>query len=132
VAPTAVNRCRDYLRICRTALTSQLALMSEANDAKGVIAVTAQLTRTLEVIAKTTGELTSMSNNIINVNTTSNVALLAEHPMFVKLQAAILTALAPHPDARRDVIAALNALDDGPLQAPALPSPKVIDHEEER
>jgi hypothetical protein len=122
----------DYLKICRTSLLTQLAVMNEAGDAKGVIGVTAQLTRTLEAIAKVTGELSTLANNTININTTNNVAVLSEHPMFVRLQAAILNALAAHPEARRDVIAALNALDDGPLQAPALPAPKVIDHEEDR
>jgi hypothetical protein len=124
----------DYLKLCRTSLLAQLAVMNEAGVAKGVVAVTAQLTRTLEAIARVTGELSTLANNTININTTNNVAVLSEHPMFVRLQSAILTALAPHPDARRDVIAALNALDDSPLQAPSLPASKVIDHvsEEER
>jgi hypothetical protein len=116
----------DYLKICRTSLLTQLAVMNEAGDPKGVVAVTAQLTRTLEAIARVTGELSTLANNTININTTNNVAVLSEHPMFVRLQAAILTALAPHPDARRDVIAALNELDGE--RAPALPEPKVIDH----
>jgi hypothetical protein len=122
----------DYLKLCRTSLLAQLAVMNEAGDAKGVIGVTAQLTRTLEAIARVTGELSTLANNTINISTTNNVAVLSEHPMFVRLQAAILTALAPHPEARRDVIAALNALDDNPSQAPSLPAPKVIDHEEDR
>ena len=124
----------DYLKICRTSLVAQLATMSEAGDARGVVAVTAQLTRTLEAIAKVTGELSTLANNTININTTNNVAVLAEHPMFVKLQVAILKALAPHPDARRDVIAALNELDGSEPRAvsvaPGAISAKVIDHDE--
>jgi hypothetical protein len=62
------------------------------------------MTRTLEAIARV-GELSTQANNTINISTTNNVAVLTEHPMFVWLQAAILTGLTPHPEARRDVIA---------------------------
>jgi hypothetical protein len=119
----------DYLKICRTSLLTQLSVLNEAGDSRGVALVTGQLTRTLEAIARVTGELSTLANNTINIHTTNNVALLTEHPMFIRLQAAILKALAPHPDARRDVIAALNEIDGAPANTvTALPAPKVIDH----
>jgi hypothetical protein len=119
----------DYLKLCRTSLLAQLAVMSEAGDAKGVVAVTAQLTRTLEAIARVTGELSALAANTINISTTNNVALLAEHPMFVKLQATILRALANHPEARADVVKALREMDEPTAIAkqPALPAPEIID-----
>src|SRR5258706_8655389 len=47
----------DYLRLCRTVLTGQLAAMTEARDGRGAAYVARQLTRTLEAIAGVTGEI---------------------------------------------------------------------------
>jgi hypothetical protein len=117
----------DHLRMIRTVLTGQLAAMTEAGDGRGAAYVAGRLTATLETIARVTGELGSMAQSI---NITNNVAVLAEHPAFLKVQATMLRALAAFPDARASVVAALRELDqDG---APAdLPSPamgRVIEH----
>jgi hypothetical protein len=117
----------DYLRLCRTVLTAQLTAMSEAGDGRGAALVAGQLTRTCEAIARVTGELGELARS-----TTYNI--LSEHPAWLRIQGALLNALAPFPEARAAVVAALDALDE---TAPATVSEapraiaKVIEHDEE-
>jgi hypothetical protein len=115
----------DYLKICRGALLAQLASMQVAGDSRNVAYVTGQLVRTLETIAKVSGELGALAQTTYNI-TTNNVAVLSEHPAFAKLQATLLRALAPHPGARADVVAALRQLDEN--NAPAATPAKVVEH----
>jgi hypothetical protein len=114
----------DYLRLCRTVLTGQLAAMSEAGDGKGAAYVAGQLTRTLETIAKVTGEIGELARSTININ--GNVSILTDSQVFARVQATMLRALAPFPDARGAVVLALRGLDEENAQAPA--AAKVIEH----
>src|SRR4029077_1990278 len=88
----------DYLRLCRTVLVGQLATMSEAGDARGAAFVANSLTKTLEAIARVTGEIGELARSTINI--TGNVSILTDSPAFAKVQATMLRALAPSPDAR--------------------------------
>jgi hypothetical protein len=112
----------DYLRMCRTVLAGQLASMTEAADARGAAYVAGQLTRTLEAIARVTGEIGELARSTININ--GNVSILTDSPAFARVQATMLRALAPFPDARGAVVLALRGLDEENAQAPA----KVINH----
>jgi hypothetical protein len=113
----------DYLKMVRSSLVAQLAIMNEAGDARGAGYIAGQLTKTLETMARVTGELGDLARSVtINNN---NVQIL-NHPGFAQVQATLLRALAPYPDARAAVVAALRGLDDG--NAPASPTMKVIDH----
>lgn len=94
----------DYLRLCRTVLTGQLAAMTEAGDGRGAAYVAGQLTRTLEAIARVTGEIGELARSTININ--GNVSILTDSPAFAKVQATMLRALAPFPDARGAVVMA--------------------------
>jgi hypothetical protein len=114
----------DYLRLCRTVLTGQLAAMAEAGDARGAAFVAGQLTRTLEAIARVTGEIGELARSTININ--GNISILTDSPAFARVQATMLRALARHPDARRDVVLALRQLDDETAQATA--PAKTIEH----
>jgi hypothetical protein len=114
----------DYLRLCRTVLVGQLAAMTEAGDGRGAAHVAAQLTRTLETIAKVTGEMGELARSTISI-TNNNVAIM-NSPQFATLQATMLRALAPYPDARGAVVLALRDLDMAP--APVATAMKVIDH----
>jgi hypothetical protein len=113
----------DHLRMIRTVLTGQLAAMTEAGDGRGAAYVAGRLTATLETIARVTGELGSMAQAI---NVTNNLTVLAEHPAFLRIQGTMLRALAPFPDARGAVVAALREFDEDNARVP-LPA-KVIDH----
>jgi hypothetical protein len=117
----------DYLRMCRTALTSQLAAMSEAGDARGVAFVTRALVHTLEAIARVTGEMGDLAKStVFNISNTNNVAVLQDHPAFARVQAAMLKALGPFPDARSAVVLALRDLDA--TNAPARPAASAGGH----
>ena len=77
--------------------------------------VAGQLTRTLEAIARVTGEIGELARSTININ--GNVSILTDSPAFAKVQATMLRALAPFPDAR-------GAEESAPVTSAA----KVIDH----
>jgi hypothetical protein len=117
----------DYLRLCRTVLTGQLAAMSEAGDGRGAAYVAGQLTRTLETIARISGELGDLARSTININ--GNVSILTDSPQFAQARATMLKALAPFPDARIAVALALRDLDAAAdAQATATAPAKVIEH----
>jgi hypothetical protein len=117
----------DYLRLCRTVLVGQLATMQEAGDGRGAAQVAAQLTRTLETIAKVTGELGELARSTINI-TNNNLAIM-NSPQVATLQATLLRALAPFPDARAAAARALLDLDaEHAPAAPAMNAIKLIDH----
>jgi hypothetical protein len=115
----------DYLRLCRTTLVGQLAAMSEAGDGRGAAFVAGQLTRTLEAIARVTGELGDLARSTVNIHGNLQMTL-ANSPAFVRAQTAMMRALTGFPDARRAVAAALRDLDaaDGHAGTAA----KIIDH----
>jgi hypothetical protein len=115
----------DHLHAVRTVLMGHLASATEAGDGRAAAYIAGRLTATLETIAKISGELGDLARST-TYNITNNVAVLAEHPAFAKLQATMLRALAPFPDARAAVVGALRDLDTA--NAPAGPAPKLIDH----
>ncbi|MFY9954801.1 hypothetical protein [Bradyrhizobium sp.] len=111
----------------RVVLEGQLALMVDAGDGRGAAFISGRLISVNEAMARVTGELGSMAQSI---NITNNLTVLAEHPAFMKVQATLLKALAAHPAARADVVAALRQLDDETAQttaarAPAAPLPQL-------
>jgi hypothetical protein len=115
----------DYFRIVRTALMSSMAASSEAGDARGVAMVSGQLIATLEKIGKVTGEIANIAGT---VNITNNVAII-NSPIFARLQAAQMKALAAYPEARAATVAAWRELESEAVDAPARPkAPIVIDH----
>ncbi|WLA78813.1 hypothetical protein [Bradyrhizobium elkanii] len=113
----------DHLRMIRTVLTGQLAAMTEAGDGKGAAYVAGRLTATLETIARITGELGELARSTININ--GNVAIM-QSSEFAKVQATMLRALAPYPEARGAVVVALRDMDQD--NAPQPVPTKVIDH----
>lgn len=113
----------DHFRAVRTMLMSQLAATTEAGDARGAAIVAGPLVGVLEKIGKVTGEIATIAQGTINV--TNNIALV-NSPQFAKVQAAMLRALAAHPEARAAVVAELRALDAE--AAGDAPKPLTIDH----
>lgn len=101
----------DHLHAVRVILMGHLAAVTEAGDARGAALVGGRLTTTLEAIARVSGELGDLSRTTLNISNVTNVAILSEHPAFLRLQATLLRALAPFPEARGAAIAALRALD---------------------
>ena len=78
---------------------SLLALAEAAGDLRTALAGVREAARCLELMAKLSGDL--------DASTTLNLTVA---PAFVIVQAAILTALDPYPDARRAVVQALGTV----------------------
>lgn len=80
--------------------------------------ISAQLHRNLELVGKYLGEFAQ--HHIV-----SNVSVLVS-PQYLELRAALLKALAPHPDAKRAVAAVLHGIETTAAQQPKqrlLPAP---------
>jgi hypothetical protein len=120
----------DYLKMCRSTLVAQMAAMNDAGDARGAAYVAVQLTKVLEAMARITGELGDLARSATFNITNNNVAVLHEHPEFARLQATLMRALGPFPDARNAVASALSDLDSQNARAAsAVPAAmKVIEH----
>jgi len=115
----------DHLHAVRTVMMGHLATVTEAGDSRTAAMVAGRLTDLLEVIAKVSGELGDLAKST-TYHITNNVAVLSDHPAFMRVQAVLLRALAEFPDARAAVVAALRDLDAE--NAPTRPAAKVIDH----
>jgi hypothetical protein len=99
----------QYLSLTRAGLVRQFQLASSVNDHHASATLARALNETNSLVARITGEMTAVASSHINI--TNNVAILRENPEFARVQGAILRALAPHPQARADVVDALRALD---------------------
>jgi hypothetical protein len=125
----------DYLRMCRSTLVAQMAAMNDAGDARGAAYVAVQLTKVLETMAKVTGELGVLAQtSTFDISNVTNVAILEQHPIFMRMQASMLRALGPFPEARNAVVAALRDLDSenaprATARIPSAVSGAVIEHE---
>jgi hypothetical protein len=114
----------DHLHAVRVVLFSHLTTATEAGDGSLAANVAGRLTHVLETIARISGELGALATNT-TFNITNHQLVLAEHPAFMRVQASLLTALAPYPEARAAVVAALRDLDaDKPAN-----SMKLIEHD---
>jgi hypothetical protein len=107
----------EYFSIIRGVLMSQFQLANSINDRQAVSTLAGRLTETLRAIANITGEMGSMAANSISI--TNNVNIL-NSPIVANLQANLLQALAPYPDARAAVVIALRQMDE--------PAMKTIEH----
>lgn len=120
----------DHLHAVRTVLMGVMANMTEAGDGRGAAYVAGRLTATLETIGRVSGELGDLARSTTyNISNVTNVAVLAEHPAFLQIQATLLRALAPFPDARNAVVVALRSLDTEavPASFPARRTPYLED-----
>jgi hypothetical protein len=99
----------EYFRIIRAKLMTQFQLAASLNDRNGVAILAGRLTETLRAIGSISGELNSLAVNNLTINNTTTIL---NSPVFANLQANLLTALAPFPEARGAVVAALRAMDE--------------------
>jgi hypothetical protein len=112
----------QYFSIVRSTLMQQFMLCASVGDRNGTAILAGRITEVLREIGRITGELGSMAVNNLTVNHT----VVLNSPVFANLQANLLTALAPFPDARAAVVRALQKMDE---QAEPLPEElKVIEH----
>jgi hypothetical protein len=116
----------DYLQIMRSELLRLFLLAKERNSLRDASHIAQRFLETLEVIARLNGQLRQAGVVINNVNAVGAVnsgpQLIMNDPAIVRLQATIIRALAPHPEARAYVIRALKDLDAKGLNGNPAPS----------
>jgi hypothetical protein len=114
----------QYLSLIRATLMNEFQLAAAVHDRHATSALAGRLTEVLRSIGSISGELGDMARSI-TVN--GNVNIL-NNPVLANLQANILRALAPHPAARNDVIAALRLMDAQVDEAASgMPDRKLLD-----
>ncbi|WP_294534629.1 hypothetical protein [uncultured Rhodoblastus sp.] len=80
----------------------------DAGDRNGQSVIAGRLLETLREIGKLTGEIRQLAPGGVTIN--NNVAVMS-NPAIVELQATVIRALAPFPEARAAVISALRRLE---------------------
>lgn len=105
----------DHLHAVRVILMGHLASVTEAGDGRAAAYIAGRLTATLESIARVSGELGDLAKS--TTFHVTNIALVNEHPAFMKVQATIMRALSEHPEARAAVVVALRELDQSRASA---------------
>jgi hypothetical protein len=108
----------SYFSIVRDILMRQFQLAASVGDRNATASLAGRLTEVLRAIGSISGEMGSLAANSITINNTT----VLNSPIFANLQANMLTALAPYPEARNAVVAALRAMEEN--QAPM----KTIEH----
>jgi hypothetical protein len=100
----------EYLAIVRSIIFGQLDRSAQRDKPYEVERLSGRAVEVLQAIGKVTGELSAFTSQ--NISVTNNTAIMMNSPVMAELQANLMTALAPYPDARRDVIAMFVRLDD--------------------
>jgi hypothetical protein len=103
----------DHYRIVRSALYKGFAAASELGDGNALALLAGRLHENLRDSGRLTGEL--QHGPLLNIQ--NNVLL---NPDYTKAIARIVSAVAPYPEAREAVIAALRDLDAANAAAPML------------
>jgi hypothetical protein len=98
----------DYLHIVRSKLLSLFTGAAEAKDAYRASVISGRLLECLREIGKITGEIVQHAHGGVSI--VNNVAVTGS-PEFARLQSTIIAALAPFPEARQAVIAALRSVE---------------------
>jgi hypothetical protein len=109
----------QYFSIVRGVLMQQFQLASSVNDRNAVSTLAGRLTEVLRAIGSISGEMGNMAVNNLTIN---NVSIM-NSPVFANLQANLLHALAPFPEARAAVVNSLRRMDE--QNAPPM---KTIEH----
>jgi hypothetical protein len=97
----------EYFAIIRGILMGRLQLAASVGDNGATSNLAGRLTEVLREIGRASGELGSMAAANVTVNNT----VILNSPIVANLQAAILHALTPYPEARNAVVSALRQID---------------------
>jgi hypothetical protein len=98
----------QYASLVRSILMAEFQLASQAHAHHATSALAGRLNETLKLIGSLSGEMSELARSV-TIN--GNVVNIMNHPQLANLQANLLRALAPFPEARNAVIAALRAMD---------------------
>jgi hypothetical protein len=103
----------DFLSILRLELMHLFLRTKEHGSPYDASSVAGRLLSTLEAIGRLNGQLRA-GITINNVNAVSSgPTVVLNDPAIIRMQAAIIRALGPHPEARAAVVAALRDLEGG-------------------
>src|SRR5260370_15318571 len=108
-----------YFSIIRATLMTQFQLAASLNDRNATATLAGRLTEVLRAIGSISGEMGNMAANSITIN---NVSIM-NSPVFATLQANLLHALSPFPEALAAVVNALRQMDEA-----TAPPMKTIEH----
>jgi hypothetical protein len=116
----------QYLSLIRSTLMNEFQLAANVHDRHATSALAGRLNEVLRSIGSISGELGDMPMRSVTINGNINIM---NNPVLANLQANILRALAPFPDAREAVVMALRAIDsESAPAATAVPEMKAIEH----
>jgi hypothetical protein len=114
----------EYFSIIRGILMQRFQLAASVGDNNAAGALAGRLTEVLREIGRATGQLGSMASSNLTINNTT----IVNSPIFATLQANLMTALAPYPEARAAVVAALERMDQPATEMKVINVPKTIEH----
>ena len=100
----------EYLSILRSILFGQLDRSAQLNRPFEVEKLGGRALDVLREIGHITGQLSAFTSQ--NISVTNNTAIVMNSPVIAELQANLMTALAPFPDARKAVISLFLRLDE--------------------
>jgi hypothetical protein len=100
----------EYLAIVRSIIFGQLDRSAQRDKPYEVERLSGRAVEVLQAIGKITGELSAFTSQ--NISVTNNTAIVMNSPVMAELQANLMTALAPFPDARKAVISLFLRLDE--------------------
>jgi hypothetical protein len=110
-----------YFSIIRATLMTQFQLAASLGDRSATATLAGRLTEVLRAIGGISGEMSNLAVNHLTINDTT----VLNSPIFASLQANLLHALAPFPEARAAVVNALRQMDEANAPESAM---KVIEH----
>jgi hypothetical protein len=110
-----------YFSIIRATLMTQFQLAASLGDRSATATLAGRLTEVLRAIGGISGEMSNLAVNHLTINNTT----VLNSPIFASLQANLLHALAPFPEARAAVVNALRQMDEANAPESAM---KVIEH----
>lgn len=100
----------EYLAIVRSIIFGQLDRSAQRDKPYEVERLSGRAVEVLQAIGKVTGELSAFTSQ--NISVTNNTAIVMNSPVIAELQANLMAALAPFPDARKAVISLFLRLDE--------------------
>jgi hypothetical protein len=97
-----------YFQIIRGTLMQEFQLAASIHDRVAMSSLASRLTEVLRAVGSISGEMGNLAASHITINNTT----VLNSPIFANLQANLLHALAPFPDARAAVVNALRTMDE--------------------
>jgi hypothetical protein len=119
----------EYLQLMRSVLVRAFMAASDEKDVSGTAQAARPLIDVLRELGRLSGEISAFSAATINSVTTNNIVnhtQIVNSQTFIELQSGLLEVCQAHPEARRNIIALFQRLDEQHAEAP---DPKRIEYD---